>query len=78
MRITAGDHFLLYTHGVIESQNARGSFFGDSKFEEVVGGNQSRPPSKLGNRLLFEIRQWPKASRDQQDDITIVAIEVLS
>jgi phosphoserine phosphatase RsbU/P len=57
MRIEPGDRFLLYTDGVIESQNTRGDCFGDSRLEQVIHDNQSRPASELVDELLFEIRQ---------------------
>jgi sigma-B regulation protein RsbU (phosphoserine phosphatase) len=75
--IEPGDRFLLYTDGVIEPQNARGDSFGDSKLEQVVRVNQSRSPSEFVNQLLSEIRQWQPASLEQQDDITIIVIDVL-
>ena len=75
--IRAGDRFLLYTDGVIEPENARGELFGDCRLEEVVRNHQSRPPSELSDELLSEIRRWQPASRPQQDDITLVVIDVV-
>ncbi len=75
--ILPGDRFLLYTDGVIEPENARGDSFGEFKFEQVVRNQQSRPPSELLDQLLSEIRQWQPASMPQQDDITLIAIDVV-
>jgi phosphoserine phosphatase RsbU/P len=75
--IRAGDRFLLYTDGVIEPENARGDSFGSHKLEQVIRGNQSRPPSGLLDQLLAEIRNWQPASTPQQDDITLVLVDVL-
>ena len=72
----SGDRFLLYTDGVIEAQNASGDCFGDRKLEQVVRDNQSRPPSELSEQLLSEIRVWQSASVAQQDDITLIVIDV--
>jgi phosphoserine phosphatase RsbU/P len=76
MPINPGDRFLLYTDGVTESENAAGDFFGDYKLEQVVRNNQSRSPFELSNQLLSEIRHWQPASTDQQDDITLIVIDV--
>jgi sigma-B regulation protein RsbU (phosphoserine phosphatase) len=76
MGINRGDRFLLYTDGVTESENARGDFFGDSRLEEVVRNNQGRPPSVLSDELLSETARWRAASIPQQDDITLVVIDV--
>jgi phosphoserine phosphatase RsbU/P len=74
--ICPGDRLLLYTDGVIEPENAKGKPFGDSKLEQVVLGAQMCPPSELTNRLLTEIRAWRPPSMAQQDDITLVVIDV--
>jgi sigma-B regulation protein RsbU (phosphoserine phosphatase) len=75
--IHSGDRFLLYTDGVIEPENSRGDSFGDRKLEQVVRNNQSRPPSELADQLLSEIRLWQPASLVQQDDITLIVIDVV-
>jgi len=76
MPIRSGDRFLLYTDGVIEPENAKGNAFGDSKLEQVVLDTRMRPPSELVERVLTEIRSWQPASMAQQDDITLVVIDV--
>lgn len=77
LTIHPGDRFLLYTDGVIEPENASGVSFGDARLEQVVLNNQSRPPSELVEQLLSEIRRWQPASLAQQDDITLIVIDVL-
>jgi phosphoserine phosphatase RsbU/P len=76
LSIQSGDRFLLYTDGVIEPENARGDPFGEWQLEEVLRRNQSRPPSELTDQLLSEIRFWQPAALDQQDDITLIVIDV--
>jgi sigma-B regulation protein RsbU (phosphoserine phosphatase) len=74
--LNSGDRFLLYTDGVVEPENAAGDAFGDHKLEEVIRKNQSRSPSELSDQLLSEIRRWQPASVTQQDDITLIIIDV--
>ena len=76
MPISHGDRFLMYTDGVIEPENASGKSFGDGKLEEVVRKNETRGGSELVDQVLAEIRQWQPASKAQQDDITLIAIDV--
>jgi phosphoserine phosphatase RsbU/P len=76
MAIQSGDRFLLYTDGVTEPENAHGESFGDSRLEEVVRANQGRSPSELSDELLSEIRHWQPTSITQQDDITLIVIDV--
>jgi len=75
--ITTGDRFLLYTDGLIEPENTNGESFDDRRLEEVVRDNQLRPASELSDRLLSELRHWQPASAAQQDDITLIVIDVL-
>ncbi len=75
--IAAGDRFLLYTDGLIEPENSNSESFGDRRLEEVVRDNQLRPVSVLSDRLLSELRHWQPASAAQQDDITLIVIDVL-
>jgi sigma-B regulation protein RsbU (phosphoserine phosphatase) len=77
MPISPGDRFLLYTDGVIEPENASGDSFGHCKLDQVVQKNQSLPPSELVDQLLLEIRKCQPASVAQQDDITLIVIDVV-
>jgi len=77
MPIRPGDRLLLYTDGVIEPENAGRESFGDRRLEQVVRKNQSSPPSELVDRVLREIRLWQPASLAQQDDITLIVIDVV-
>ena len=71
-----GDRLLLYTDGVIEPENAQGEPFGESKLEQVVLGAQRCSPSELTDRILTAIRAWHPASLPQQDDITLLVVDV--
>lgn len=74
---SSGDRFLLCTDGVTEPENASGDFFGDARLEQVIRENQSRPPSELSDKLLAEIRNWQPTSVSQQDDITLLVIDLV-
>jgi phosphoserine phosphatase RsbU/P len=75
--IHSGDRFLLYTDGVTEPENASGDSFGDRKLEQVLCDNRSRTPSELSDQLLSEICLWRPAELAQQDDITLIVIDVV-
>jgi sigma-B regulation protein RsbU (phosphoserine phosphatase) len=75
--IHADDRFLLYTDGVTKPEDAHGDSFGDIRLEQVVRDNQGRPASELSDRLLSEIGRWQPASISQQDDITLIVIDVI-
>jgi phosphoserine phosphatase RsbU/P len=73
----AGDRFLLYTDGVIEPENDQGQSFGDGKLEEVMKNNAGRAGGALAEEVLAEIRKWQPAGTAQQDDITLIVLDVL-
>ncbi len=71
------DRFLLYTDGFSEPENAAGEPFGDRKLEQILQENSSRPAAELSLLLLYEVRKWQPASLPQQDDITLLVIDLL-
>jgi sigma-B regulation protein RsbU (phosphoserine phosphatase) len=75
--IRTTDRFLLYTDGVIDPENAGGEVFGDRKLEEVALKARSSPPGEFVDRLLAEICHWQPISQAQQDDITLVVVDVV-
>jgi sigma-B regulation protein RsbU (phosphoserine phosphatase) len=77
MALKSGDRFLLYTDGVVEPENAAGDSVGDGKLEQVVRENQPRPAPESSEQLLSAIRHSQPASMTQQDDITLIVIDVV-
>ncbi|HXZ81599.1 MAG TPA: PP2C family protein-serine/threonine phosphatase [Terriglobales bacterium] len=77
LQLAAGDRILLYTDGVTEPENEAGEAFGDQRLEQVIRENQSGSAAELSEHLVTEIRSWQSASVNQQDDITLVVIDVL-
>jgi sigma-B regulation protein RsbU (phosphoserine phosphatase) len=73
----SGDRFLLYTDGLVEPQNSRGELFGDTRLEQVLHKNGSCSSSELTDRLLAEICIWQPPSVTQQDDITLIVVDVI-
>lgn len=75
--IRIGDRFLLSTDGATEPENAGGESFGDHFLAEVLQRNPSAAPQKLLDQILDAIRRWQPAGLPQQDDITMIAIDVV-
>jgi sigma-B regulation protein RsbU (phosphoserine phosphatase) len=76
--LRAGDRFLLYTDGIVEPEDTGGNSFGEARLEEVIRRNQLQPPAALSGDLLTEVRRWQPASVTQQDDITLIIIDIAS
>jgi len=75
--VEPSDRFLLYTDGVTETENAAGEAFGDRQLERVVQNNRLHPASELSRQVLFELQRWRPAAVNQQDDITLIVVDVL-
>jgi sigma-B regulation protein RsbU (phosphoserine phosphatase) len=71
------DRFLLYTDGVTETENAGGEAFGDRQLERVVRNNRLQPASQLSRQVLSDLQRWRPAAVKQQDDITLIVVDVL-
>jgi len=71
------DRFLLYTDGVTETENAADEAFGDLQLERVVRNNRLQPASELSRRVLSNLQGWRPAAASQQDDITLIVVDVL-
>ena len=77
MEIRAGERFLLYTDGIVDVENARGEFFGDVKLEETIRDGRALSPDAFSDELLSRIAQWRPADTPQQDDITLIVVDVM-
>lgn len=76
MPIEAGDRFLLYTDGLSEPENALGVPFAEH-MEDVIRRHQSDWAPQLCDELLLEVRRWQPPALAQQDDITLIVIDVV-
>jgi len=71
------DRFLLYTDGVTETENAAGEAFGDRQLQRVVRNHRLQPASELSRQVLSELQWWRPTAVNQQDDITLIVVDVL-
>lgn len=77
VEITSGDRLLLYTDGLVEAENAAGEAFGDRKLGDLVRDHRTATAQELSQILLRALKTWQIASQPQQDDITLVVVDVL-
>jgi serine phosphatase RsbU (regulator of sigma subunit) len=75
--LQAGDILVLYTDGVIEARNLRGEQFSQKKLERLLAENISLTPDKLID-IIYQATHHHIRRETQQDDITLLAIKVLS
>ena len=73
----AGDRILLYTDGILEAMNAAREEFGKSRLKKFLAA-YAKPAAHFADALLLELRRWScaDAGRPQDDDITLLVLEV--
>jgi phosphoserine phosphatase RsbU/P len=76
LEIHSGDRFLLYTDGLIEAENANGGSFGDGRLADLMSSHRSLAAPELSAFVLDEFSRWRPASVTQQDDVTLIVIDV--
>lgn len=75
--IGTGDRLLVYTDGLVEAENGLGEAFGDRRMKELVRDNPTASGPDLIQILLKALKTWQPPSQSQQDDITLVVLDVL-
>lgn len=70
------DRFLLYTDGLVEPENVTGDSFGDRRLEVILRRDALQVPAALSASLLAELNRWQPASTMQEDDITLIIIDI--
>jgi len=73
-RMESGDILVLYTDGIIESENSEGDEFGIDRLCRLVAENSERSSQDLVNFITAEVSEF-SAGMAQTDDITLIAIE---
>ncbi len=73
-RMESGDILLLYTDGLIESQNGAGDEFGMDRLSQLIKENCERSSQDLVNFITADVARFSEGMA-QTDDITLIAIE---
>jgi sigma-B regulation protein RsbU (phosphoserine phosphatase) len=76
VRLEPGDRLFVFTDGVTEAEAPSGDMFGEERLLEWVGRLAAVPAEELPERLLAEVSAFVGSSQ-QQDDITVIAAEVV-
>jgi serine phosphatase RsbU (regulator of sigma subunit)/anti-sigma regulatory factor (Ser/Thr protein kinase) len=71
--LAPGETVLLHSDGLAEAHNASGDMFGFPRVMEVM--EQSKGGSDVIDVLLTELDRWQGREAEQEDDITLVALQ---
>jgi phosphoserine phosphatase RsbU/P len=75
--IEAGDRFILYTDGVLETSNPAQEEFGTDRFMQFMETNNRLPAGLFVDALLLELARWLEQppGEGQKDDISVLAVD---
>jgi serine phosphatase RsbU (regulator of sigma subunit)/ketosteroid isomerase-like protein len=73
--LAPGDGMLLYSDGLIEAHDPRHEMFGTPRLEGFV--SEHTDGATLIDSLLAELKQFAGEEREQEDDITLLALQRL-
>ncbi len=76
LRLAPGDAIVLFTDGVPEAQDPKGSFFGVDRIVTALSGSRHREPAGVTDDLLNAVRAFA-GEAPQSDDITILTLRRL-
>jgi len=71
--LAPGQSVLLYSDGLVEAHDPAGGMFGFPRLKELMA--VERPGSDLIDHLLDELHRFVGRGWDQEDDITLVALQ---
>ena len=72
--LTAGDHVVFYTDGVVDASNAQGEWYGENRLQRVVA-SAPREPKGMLEALLTDIGAFA-TEEGQDDDVTVVVLRI--
>ncbi len=71
--LAPGESILLYSDGIVEAHDRAGAMFGFPRLRELVA--TERPAGALLDHLLDELHAFVGRGWEQEDDITLVALQ---
>jgi len=73
VRMSPGDHLVLFTDGVLEAQNSAGEQYGKKRVLSILGEYAESPASEILEQLNRDLSSF-YADAPQHDDITIMVL----
>lgn len=75
LQLNQGDRLLMLTDGVCETHSSQGEMFGRKRLTALLKECQQLPVSKTAEQIRSRLTEF-RAGEDQQDDITILLLEL--
>jgi serine phosphatase RsbU (regulator of sigma subunit)/DNA-binding NarL/FixJ family response regulator len=73
IKFSPGDILVLYTDGITEAQNDKGTYFGEERILQAVRSKRESPAPEIQESLLAEVKKFLGGAK-VQDDIAIMVV----
>jgi len=74
LRLECGDTLFLYTDGVTEANDEKGSLYGEKRLSELLNGRTEAEPRQLAEAVWSDIQDF-QGKAEQFDDITMLVLK---
>jgi serine phosphatase RsbU (regulator of sigma subunit) len=71
VQLGPGDMMLLFSDGVIEADDGRGTRFGLDRLRELLVENRHRSPQEVRNTIVDAVLRW---NERPDDDVTLLVV----
>ena len=75
LKFSKGDRLYLFTDGIYEEFNAKDEIYGEEELYDILKSNNHNPVKENIEFIISDVKEF-MGSRPQDDDITIIGIEV--
>ena len=76
MHAKAGDVFVAYTDGIVESVNEYGEEFGELRLAQLIQENRRLNADALKEVIVSQVLSWTFAE-ERDDDMTLIIAKVI-
>jgi phosphoserine phosphatase RsbU/P len=78
--IEAGDRFVLYTDGILETSNPSDEEFGTDRFMQFIETNRKLAAGPFADAVLLELARWLEQppGEGHKDDISLVTVDFIA
>jgi serine phosphatase RsbU (regulator of sigma subunit) len=71
--LEAGDALVLHTDGITEARNPEGGFYGDERFEALLGSLAGQAAADVVDAVLADVAAF-RAGAEASDDLTLLVV----
>jgi serine phosphatase RsbU (regulator of sigma subunit) len=76
IHLSAGDLFVAYTDGIIESINEYGEEFGETRLVQIIQDHREMPVENIKETVINAVLSW-KYAEEQDDDMTLIIAKMI-